>query len=290
MNRAMDERDWLGRRFEDHRARLRSVAFRILGSTAEADDAVQEAWLRLVGADPTGIDNLGGWLTTVVGRVCLDMLRSRRTRDGDPGVERWAEQSPTGADPEHEALISDSIGWALLIVMDTLSPSERLAFVLHDMFAVPFDEIAGVLGCTPTTARQYASRGRRRIQGGTDHADADVGRRQQIVDAFLAASRNGKFDALIALLHPDASFHADTFAVGAGAEDATGARGVADVFAGRAKAAEGALIDGEPGVIWRHGTVVRAAFRFTIADDRITAIDLVMDPDRLSALEIVAAA
>jgi len=287
----MDEQAWLDVRFEEHRTHLQAVAYRILGSASEADDAVQEAWLRLRRADTGDVDNIGGWLTTVVGRICLDMLRSRRARPEDPtAVDRWADQVPAGREPgpEHEALMADSVGWALLVVMDTLSPAERLAFVLHDMFAVPFDEIAAVLGSTPAAARQHASRARRRVQGGAEPAGADAARRRQIVDAFLAASRNGDFNALIALLHPEAAFHADSVALATGAGNAVGARQVAGVFAGRAKAASLALIDGLPGAVWRQRGVPRAAFRFTIADGRITNIDLVMDPDILDRLEITA--
>ncbi len=231
----MDEHDWLAERFEEHRPHLRAVAYRMLGSPSEADDAVQEAWLRLSRADTSGVENLGGWLTTVVARVCLDMLRSRTSRrrgrsplDGhrdsrvpDPIVGR-----ADGGDPEHEALLADSVGLALLVVLETLAPAERLAFVLHDMFAVPFDEIAPIVGRSPTAARQLASRARRRVQGAAPVPDADLARQREVVDAFLAASRGGDFEALLAVLDPDVVLRADTGAVPAGASrEVRGARG-----------------------------------------------------------------
>jgi RNA polymerase sigma-70 factor (ECF subfamily) len=285
----MNDRDWLDDRFEQHRARLRSVAFRILGSTSDADDAVQEAWIRLHRADASSVDNLGGWLTTVVSRVCLDMLRARSVRPepAEPQQTDLQAQPAAEADPEYEAMLSDSVGLALLVVMDTLSPAERLAFVLHDMFGVPFDEIADVLGASTTAARQHASRARRRVQGGTGEVEADATRRHEIVDAFLAASRNGEFGTLISLLHPEAALRADAVALAAGADEAVGAARVAESFAGRAKAAELAVIDGEPGVVWRQRGTPRAAFVFTIDDDQITGIELLMNPDTLEALDVV---
>jgi len=285
----MNGRDWVDDRFEQYRPRLRSVAFRILGSAADADDAVQEAWIRLHRADPNGVDNLGGWLTTVVSRVCLDMLRARSVRPEpvEPPATELPAEPAAGADPEYQAMLSDSVGMALLVVMDTLSPAERLAFVLHDMFGVPFDEIADVLGASPTTARQYASRARRRVQGGTSDVEADASRRREIVDAFLAASQQGEFATLISLLHPEAALHADAVALAAGAEEVVGATRVAETFAGRARAAELAVIDGQPGVVWRQHGAPRAAFTFTIDDDQITGIDLLMDPDTLEGLDVV---
>ncbi|WP_240759348.1 sigma-70 family RNA polymerase sigma factor, partial [Phytoactinopolyspora endophytica] len=211
----MDEHDWLAERFETHRTHLRSVAYRMLGSTSEADDAVQEAWLRLNRSNADDVQNLGGWLTTVVGRVCLDMLRSRRSRreelvDTPPPPQ--VVGSDDGADPERQAVLADSVGAALLVVLETLEPAERLAFVLHDMFAVPFDEIATIVERTPTAARQLASRARRRVQGAPPVTDPDLTRQREVVDAFLTAARKGDFDALLAVLHPDVVLRADNAA------------------------------------------------------------------------------
>jgi RNA polymerase sigma factor (sigma-70 family) len=208
----MDEGDWLAERFEEHRTHLRAVAYRMLGSLSEADDAVQEAWLRLSRSDADEIENLGGWLTTAVARVSLNMLRTRRTRrEGPVGVQipDPIVDAADGPDPEHEALLADSVGLALLIVLETLTPAERLAFVLHDMFAVPFDEIAPIVERSPEATRQLASRGRRRVQGERTVPDPDLDRQREVVDAFLAASRKGDFDALIAVLDPDVVLHAD---------------------------------------------------------------------------------
>src|SRR3989440_1349822 len=200
---AMDEREWLAERFEAHRRRLRAVAYRMLGSVSEADDAVQEAWIRLSRADTSGVENLAGWLTTVVARVCLDMLRARRAR-AEEYTGTWLPEpvvsAPDGADPAHEAELADSVGLALLVVLDTLTPAERLAFVLHDIFAVPFEEIAPIVDRTPAAARQLASRARRRVQGAAS-PDVDLSEQRRVVDAFLAASREGDFDALVAVLY-----------------------------------------------------------------------------------------
>src|SRR5437763_9236395 len=202
----MGAEDFLAERFEAHRAHLRAVAYRMLGSLAEADDAVQEAWLRLHRSDASGVENLGGWLTTVVGRVCLDMLRSRRSRGEEPMDVRVPDpivSREDGIDPEHQALLADSVGLALLVVLDTLDPAERLAFVLHDMFGVPFDEIAPMVGRSPAAARQLASRARRRVQGAAAVPDTDLSRQREVGDAFFAAARDGDFDALVAVLDPD---------------------------------------------------------------------------------------
>src|SRR4051812_39453940 len=225
----------------------------MLGSLDEADDAVQEAWLRLSRSDASAIDNLGGWLTTVVSRVSLDMLRSRASRREDD-----APRSPIAIaadDPERDAVMADSVGSALLVVLDTLTPAERLAFVLHDIFAVPFDEIAVILDRSPNAAKQLASRARQKVQGSDpESAVADPTRRRSVIDAFLAASRRGEFDALVALLHPDIVLRADTAAVGMGAPgDLHGAAAVAGMFSGRAQGAKPALIDGTPGVVWMVG-------------------------------------
>src|SRR5256885_11451483 len=215
----MDERDWLVERFEAHRTHLRAVAYRMLGSATEADDAVQESWLRLSRTDTSDVDNLGGWLTTVVARVCLDMLRSRTARREEPLGTHLPDGTAGpdhGLDPEQEALLADSMGPALLVVLETLAPAERLAFVLHDMFAMPFDEIAPIVGRSPDATRQLASRARRRVQGAT-MSDVDLTRQREVVDAFLAASRGGDFDALLAVLDPDVVVRADSAAVEAGA-------------------------------------------------------------------------
>jgi RNA polymerase sigma-70 factor (ECF subfamily) len=288
----VDRQEFLADEFEAHRSHLRAVAHRMLGSTAEADDAVQEAWFRLARADTSGVDNLGGWLTTVVSRVCLDMLRSRTSRREDPIGETAPDEIPApvgAADPEHEATLADSVGVAMLVVLDTLTPNERLAFVLHDMFAVPFDEVATVIGCSTTAARQHASRARRRVQGADPATGAgDVVRRQQIVEAFLAAARGGDFDGLLSLLAPDAVMRSDAVAAATGAAgDVSGAAAVAEVFAGRARAARPALVDGAAGAVWAPAGQIRAVFDFTIVDGRIAGIDLVMDPATIDQLDVV---
>src|SRR5919108_6508012 len=209
----MDDRDWLAERFEANRPHLRAVAYRMLGSLSEADDAVQETWLRLGRADTSGVENLGGWLTTIVARVCLDLLRSRTARREEPLDEHLPDpivSRQDGLDPEQQALLADAVGLGLLVVLDTLTPVERLAFVLHDMFAVPFEEIAPIVGRSPTAARQLASRARRRVRGAATMPDTDLARQRAVVDAFLAAARNGDFDALLAVLDPDVVVRADT--------------------------------------------------------------------------------
>jgi RNA polymerase sigma factor (sigma-70 family) len=287
----VDDRDWLAERFEGHRAHLRAVAYRMLGSASEADDAVQEAWLRLDRADTSDVQNLGGWLTTVVARVCLDMLRARRSRREEPRGAQPPE--PTlggegGIDPEREALLADSIGPALLVVLDTLAPAERLAFVLHDMFAVPFDEIAAVLGRSPNAAKMLASRARRRVQGAAAVPDADLARQRAVVDAFLAASRGGDFEALLAVLDPGVVLRADGAAVGAGASrEVRGAAAVAGTFSGRARFARPALVNGAVGAVWAPGGRPRVVFGFTIAGGKVVGIELVADPERLRGLDLV---
>src|SRR6059036_3236809 len=208
----MDEHEWLAEQFEAYRTHLRAVAYRMLGSLSEADDAVQESWLRLSRTDTSGVENLGGWLTTVVARVCLDMLRSRQSRREEPFTPDAPEpvaSGTSGSSPEHEALLADSVGLALLVVLDRLTPAERLAFVLHDMFAVPFEDIAPIVARSPAAARQLASRARRRVQGATPDPDADLAKQREIVDAFLAASRAGDFEALLAVLDPEVVFRVD---------------------------------------------------------------------------------
>src|SRR3954468_1386838 len=283
----MDD-DWLAQQFEEHRPRLRAVATRLLGSGSEADDAVQETWLRLSRTDPDSVENLGGWLTTVVGRVALNMLRSRSTRredplDGHPGDDR--PSSDPG--PADTAVLADSVGMALVVVLETLTPAERLAFVLHDLFDVPFDEIAPILDRSPAAARQLASRARRRVQGSPPDGGTDPARRQEVVAAFLAASQSGDFAGLLALLDPDVVLRADAAAVATGAEALVrGAEAVAATFSGRARAARLALVDGVAQVVWSQGGRPRVVFAFTIADGSVTAIDLLADPDRLGAFEV----
>jgi RNA polymerase sigma factor (sigma-70 family) len=286
----MDEHDWLAEGFEANRTHLRAVAYRMLGSQSEADDAVQEAWMRLSRSGTSGVENLGGWLTTVVARVCLDLLRSRESRREEPldaNPPAPIVSSEDDADPEHQALLGDSVGLALLVVLETLTPAERVAFVLHDMFAVPFDEIAPIVGRSPAATRQLASRARRRVQGVATVPDADLARRREVVDAFLAASRGGDFDALLAVLDPDVVLRADRAAVRMGASrEVRGAAAVADTFAGRARAARPALVNGAVGLVWAPAGRPRVAFAFTITGGKIVEIDLVADPERLHRLDV----
>ena len=291
----MTENDALAEQFEAHRDHLRAVAYRMLGSSTEADDAVQEAWLRLSRSGPEGVQNLGGWLTTVVARVCLDMLRSRTFRREEPlgeqAPQELVSQAP-GADPEHETVLADSVGLALLVVLDTLSPAQRLAFVLHDMFAVPFDEIAPILGRSPAAAKQLASRARRRVQGAGPGADpdTDASRQREIVHAFLAASRDGDFEALLALLDPDAVLRVDqTAAAMGGASEARGAAEVAGTFSGRARAVRLVLVNGLAGAVWSYRGEPQVVFAFTTRDGKITEIAMVADPGQLSQLDLMPA-
>jgi RNA polymerase sigma-70 factor (ECF subfamily) len=290
----MDERDLLADRFEANRTHLRAVAYRMLGSVSEADDAVQEAWLRLSRrSDPDDLDNLRAWLTTVVARVCLDMLRSRRSRREEPLDTRIPEpivSREDGMEPEHEALLADSVGLALLVVLETLKPAERLAFVLHDMFAVPFDEIAPIVDRSPAAARQLASRARRRVRGAAPEPDVDLTRQREVVDAFLAAAREGDLEALVAVLDPDVLLRADRGALRPGAptelrgarEVATGALG----FARLAPFARPALVNGAAGlVVSRRGRPFAVA-GFTVARGRIAEIDVLADPKRLRELDL----
>jgi RNA polymerase sigma-70 factor, ECF subfamily len=285
----MDEHDWLAERFDANRSHLRAVAYRMLGSQSDADDAVQETWLRLSRADTSDVENMGGWLTTVVARVCLDMLRSRKSQREEPLVANGPDLIVDGKDaidPEHEALLADSVGPALLVILETLAPAERLAFVLHDMFGVPFDEIAPIVGRTPTAARQLASRARRRVQGASAVPDADRARHREIVDAFLAASRDGNFDGLLALLDPDVVLRADPTVVEMGAtKEVRGAPAVAETFKGRARVAQLALVDRAVGAVWAQDGQPRVVFDFTIADGKIVEIELLADPALLGQLE-----
>jgi RNA polymerase sigma-70 factor (ECF subfamily) len=284
------EHDWLVDRFEAHRAHLRSVAYRMLGSPAEADDAVQEAWLRLSRSDASEIENLGGWLTTVVARVSLDMLRSRASRREDSsgaGLADHVDSSAAASDPEDEALLVDAVGSALLVVLDTLRPAERLAFVLHDIFAVPFDEIGPILGRSSTAAKQLASRARHKVQGTGPAPDPDPARQREVVDAFLAASRGGHFDALVGLLDPDVVLEADAAAVRMGSPaELRGAMAVAGTFSGRALAARPALIDGVVGVVWAVDGQPKVAWDLTISHGRIVHIDMLAARDSLDGLDL----
>jgi RNA polymerase sigma factor (sigma-70 family) len=289
----MDDKELLATRFEEHRPHLRAVAYRMLGSLSEADDAVQEAWLRLRRADTSSVDNLGGWLTTVVARVCLDMLRSRKTRREEP----WGPHVPEpiidradGMDPEHEALLADSVGLALLVVLEMLSPAERLAFVLHDMFAVPFDDIAPIVDRSPAAARQLASRARRRIQGENTVPDADLDAQRDVVEAFLAASREGDFDALLEVLDPDVVLRVDRGAVPAGASvEVRGAATVARqalTFARVDLVAHRVLINGTAGLVSTRDGKPFSVGAVTVRGGRIVEIDILADPARLRRLDL----
>ena len=281
--------------FEQHRAHLRAVAYRMLGSVSEADDAVQEAWLRLSRSDSREIDNLGGWLTTVVARISLNVLRSRRREESLVHVPEPIVSHAEGVDPEYEALLADSVGLALLVVLETLSPPERLAFVLHDMFAVPFDEIAPMVGRTPIAARQLASRARRRVQGASPAPSTDMAEQRKVVDAFFAAARGGDFEALVAVLDPDVVLRSDG---GALRPDATvvahGAEQVARralMFAGMSPYVRPALVNGAAGaVVLPPGGTPVSVLGFTVAGGRIVAIDALADPERLRELDLTALA
>src|SRR6266568_2670292 len=290
----MDETEWLAERFEEHRPRLRAVAYRMLGSLAEADDAVQDAWLRLSQSDAEEIDNLGGWLTTVVARVCLNMLRSRRVRREDAFGVHLPDPVITPAgdlEPEQEALLADSVGLALLVVLDSLTPAERLAFVLHDMFELPFEEIAPMVGRTPAAARQLASRARRRVKGAEVPApDPDLARQRDVVDAFFLAARGGDFDALVALLDPDVVLRSDFGARhpaaskvihGAAAVARQARSGLRAILARPVVDLRPALVNGAAGVVVTLGGQPMTVMGFTVADGRIAEIDAIADPERV---------
>jgi len=286
----VDASEYMEQQFEAHRGHLRAVAYRMLGSLSEADDALQESWLRVSRAGANGVDNPGGWLTTVVARVCLDMLRSRRSRREEPlgpHVPEPIVSREDGMDPEHEALLADSVGLAMLVVLEMLAPAERLAFVLHDMFAVPFDEIAPIVGRSPDAARKLASRARHRVQGATPEPDVDLARQRQVVDAFLAAAREGDFDALVAVLDPDVVLRADR-GVARLSRELRGARAVAEgalSFARLAPFARPALVNGAAGFIVAPRGRPFAVAGFTVRGGKIVEIDLLADPDRLRALD-----
>jgi RNA polymerase sigma factor (sigma-70 family) len=281
----MDDHEWLAERFEEHRAHLRAVAYRMLGSLSEADDAVQEAWLRLSRSETGGVENLGGWLTTVVARVSLDMLRTRTSRREEPLDAVGSRPIASGegwADPEHEAILAESVGLALLVVLQTLAPAERLAFVLHDMFAVPFDEIAAIVGRSPAAARQLASRARRRVQGAARVPGAELASQRAVVSAFLAALRGGDLDALLAVLDPDLVVRAD-------AKEIRGARVWATqamAFSRAIRFAQPALVNGAVGVVVAPRGRLFRVLNISIAGGKIAAIEVVTDPARLRGLDL----
>jgi RNA polymerase sigma-70 factor (ECF subfamily) len=280
----VDYADLLAERFEEHRDHLRAVAYRMLGSSTEADDAVQESWLRLSRSDSNDIENLRGWLMTTVGRVCLDMLRSRKLRREEP-LDMWVPDDMVsgmaGSDPEQNALLTDSVGRALVVVLETLTPAERLAFVLHDMFAVPFTEIAPIVERTPTATRQLASRARRRVEATATVPEADLTLQYKVVTAFLAAARSGDFDALIAMLDPDIVLRADDAAV-----ELRGARDVASTLAQRARGLRLALVDGVMAAAWAPDDEPRRIFNFTISGGKIVEIEIVADPTLVGKLDV----
>jgi RNA polymerase sigma-70 factor, ECF subfamily len=287
----VNDQDWLAERFETSRPQLRAVAYRMLGSLSEADDAVQEAWLRLSRSDVSSIESLSAWLTTVVGRVCLDMLRSRRSRREEPLAGRVPDllvDRVNGIDPEHEALLADSVGLALLVVLETLSPPERLAFVLHDIFAVPFDEIAPIVDRSPEATRQLASRARRRVRGEATVPDADLDTQRKVADAFPAAARDGDFEALLELLDPDVVLRADLGPVG-GSRELRGAKACADqaIFYSRlGLVVQPALVNGVVGAVATLDGEPYSVGAFTVQGEKIVAIDILADPDRLRELDL----
>lgn len=289
----MDEPEFLAAQFEQHRTHLRAVAYKMLGSLSEADDAVQESWLRMSRSDTREVENLRGWLTTVVARVCLNVLRSRRTRREEPLDVRVPDpvvSRDDGTQPEHEALLADSVGLALLVVLETLGPAERLAFVLHDMFGVPFEEIAGLVDRSPAATRQLASRARRRVQGQAPVPDADLGEQRRVVDAFFAAARDGDFDALVAVLHPDVVSRGDGGALRPQATAVVrGAREVAAralTFARLAPFVRPALVNGAAGVVVAPRGEPFSVMGFTVVGGKIVEIDAIADPERLRELDL----
>ena len=289
----MNEQEWLAERFEAQRTRLRAVAYRMLGSLSEADDAVQDAWLRLSRADTSEVENLDGWLTTVVARVSLNMLRSRNLRREEPLGVRVPDpivDRADGTDPEHEALLADSVGLALLVVLETLSPAERLAFVLHDMFAVPFDQIAPIVDRSPEAARQLASRARRRVQGENTVPDADLETQREVLDAFLAAAREGDFEALVAVLDPDVVLRADLGPLPTGgSREVRGAEAVAGqalTYSRIGLVVRPALVNGVVGAVSTLDGELFSVGAFTVRGGRITEIDFLADPARLRRLDL----
>jgi RNA polymerase sigma-70 factor (ECF subfamily) len=291
----MNERDWLAERFEENRTRLRAVAYRILGSLSEADDAVQESWLRLSRSDADDIENLGGWLTTVVGRVCLNMLRARNARREEPLDLQLPDPIISRGDavqPEHAAILADSVGLALFVVLETLAADERLAFVLHDMFALPFDEIASIVGCSPVAARQLASRARRRVKGSVPAPEAHLGRQREVVDAFLAAARAGDLDALLAVLDPDVVRRADHRVEAPGKlRVLRGARAVAEgaLVLAHIPDVRPAIVNGAAGLVGLdHAGQLISVIGFTVTHGKVVEIDVFLDPERLRRLDVSA--
>jgi RNA polymerase sigma factor (sigma-70 family) len=286
----MVENIWMTEQFEAHRTHLQAVAYRMLGSLSEADDAVQESWLRLHRSNTSDIENMGGWLTTVVSRVCLDMLRSRKSRREEPMVATVPEpimSREDGSDPEHEALLAESVGLALLVVLGNLKPAERITFVLHDIFALPFEEIAPIVGRSQAAARQLASRARRRVQGEVTVSDADLTRQRELVNAFLAASRAGDFNALLTVLDPDVVLRYDREAMSAGAlSEIRGAQAVAKQVAGRAHAARPALVNGSLGIVVAPRGELLFVLALAFTDGKIAQFDLISDPSRLRQLDL----
>ena len=288
----MTERDYLAERFEENRTHLRAVAYRMLGSSSEVDDAVQEAWLRLSRTDTTGIDNLGGWLTTVVARVCLDMLRSRKSRREEPFAPQAPEPiatGPSGSSPEHEAVLADSVGLALLVVLDRLTPAERLAFVLHDMFAVSFEEIALIVGRSAEATRQLASRARRRVRGGAGASEPDLVRQREVVDAFLTALRGGDFEGLLAVLDPGLVVRTDLTAPSGSPAEVRGAAVWAKqavAFGHLARLVRPALVNGAIGLVMAPRGRLSRALTFKIANGKIIEIEVIGDPARLGELDV----
>jgi RNA polymerase sigma-70 factor, ECF subfamily len=289
----MTETEILAKRFEAHRSHLTSIAYRMLGSPTEAEDAVQETYLRLMRGGTSGVDNLGGWLTTIVARVCFDVLRDRKSRREVP-VDAEVEALPATDDPEREKLIADSVGVAMLIVLETLTPAERVAFVLHDLFNISFEEIAPVVGRSAMAARQLASRGRRRVQGAPANTQADRARQREVVGAFLAASQSGDYSALLAILDPDVVLRADAAAVEASARanvpgiaaEVHGHDSVANIFRSRARAAQFALVDGDCGLVFAPGGQPRVVMDFVLENDRIVEISMIANPERIAALDL----
>ncbi len=300
MDEHMNEHDWLAERFEAERPHLRMVAYRMLGSITEADDAVQESWLRLSRSDTNGVENLGGWLTTVVARVCLDHLRARSSRREDSLEAHIADPIASregGIDPEQEALLAESVGLALLVVLDRLAPAERIAFVLHDLFDIPFEKIAPIVGRSLTAARQLASRARRRVRGTSAHSDDDLAQSWSVVDAFLAASRAGDFDALLALLDPDVVFRAERIGASGAPIEIRGAQKVAGHIArGAIRGAESALgtrpipalVDGSVGIVVTRRGRLLLVINLTITGGKIAEIEPITDPARLRQLDLKA--
>jgi RNA polymerase sigma-70 factor (ECF subfamily) len=295
----VDEKNWFAEQFEEHREKLRSVAYRMLGSAPEADDAVQEAWLKLARADSREVENMGGWLTTIVARVCLDMLRSRKSRREDALDATEPEPAKDGdgpSDPERQVLLADAIGPALLVLLDSLAPTERVAFVLHDLFGMSFEEVAPIVGRSVVAVRQSASRARRRIQGAT-LPDDDVERQRQVVSAFLMASREGDFGRLLAVLDPDVVLRADGAAVAAAEANrgrgapalssvVRGAEAVAKALGGSARGARVAIIDGAAGAVWAPGGEPRAVLAFTVVGEKVAEIEIFADPESLKRFDV----